>query len=1088
MFPVALTSSVHARPLHVAAFAALLAAIIVAVAAGGTASAGTKPHHSSAKAGKTRKLIASPHPGQQIRSNYLRLVVKSGPEREDLRAKLNGVAIGERFRVNLKGHRRYLEASLADGLRRGRNTLVVWVKQRDGSYRRAQVKFVVAHRKPLVSAGRDLRIAAGSGLELHGQLSLPQHAAASDVEGEGDWAGPTEVEWNLIAAPARSELEPLTIPLGTIGPAQNELEGLEEADTLSPVFTPDVPGLYKLQMTVSSALGTSRDEATVYAIPASPLVSLDTEVKAGAQPGIRIGSQLLAAPPLSTAGAAGSYSGTIAGIQYKAILQVVVLERSTTALKWNRTYGVCQSAGSGGPYPCRIGEKGAVAESAVGVPVAAKLGEELTALSNESLVIVASHPSSGAGMEWAAPAESKFTEANLAPIGFPKKSDPEIGTRITAAKAGELAAVGVPGLSQGEATITAGAGSAGLVGYLSPDSSRPTPHYGFIAAQRIPFDTRAASECNGSGCSVTQRIGEGPNATEVKGIVPANEGGFLVAGYNRQTLAPIESKTFATAISFEEPEGNNGPARFRLEQMSAYVAALAKKEAIVLITSIHGSQQATKVLYTPGTPSWNKLLGAVASVGGTREELIAGGTTAGADYSLASAGPMAEGEATESSSAGARLRGFLVPDGDSVYRPETVNAVAAPNKLMMNTVLGEPGTQAWPDEDRPEVMAAMSYIGTRTNLGTNPRFSYWSRLTTSDSARDALTAVGEQHFESGHGFKVEAWEAAIADLKKELPLVRTVRTYMEELKSTTGDGTEAWEKALKVNAELKDLLEKLKEKSKASAEVLSIFSQIFQFVATAAGFPEATAFVRFLELAVIAGEAGENYYNVNYDGSEGKPSTEVEAAKLGEELAKQAKASSKSFDRFGDILVSDWSKLQLIGKYGGCDPEGGCGPKGEYAELSYEPKIGEAAQQATTEGFEREIYTKLVPLVFPIWKTEPETAITAANLGEHYYCYDISHPFRGAPELAYFKSPAEFLPAFSEGNQSNNISFQVYLSVARSGRTYGWASKSMLEHMFNPLNARNAKEDGLGMDRGDFMREGERIAKYIPSHNCYWYG
>jgi hypothetical protein len=311
---------------------------------------------------------------------------------------------------------------------------------------------------------------------------------------------------------------------------------------------------------------------------------------------------------------------------------------------------------------------------------------------------------------------------------------------------------------------------------------------------------------------------------------------------------------------------------------------------------------------------------------------------------------------------------------------------------------------------------------------------------------------------------------------------------MEELKATTGDGSEAWEKALKVNAELKDLLEKLKEKGRSSVEVLSVLSQIFQFVATAAGFPEASSFVRFLELAVIAGEAGENYYNVNYDGSEGKPSTEVEAAKLGEELAKQAKASAKSFDRFGDILVSDWSKLQLIGKYGGCDAEGGCGPKGEYAELAYEPKIGEAAQQATTEGFEREIYTKLVPLVFPIWKTEPETGITATNLGEHYYCYDRSYPFYGAPELAYFKSLNEFLPANSESNPTNHFDYRVYLSVARSHRTYGWASKSMLAHMFNPLNARNAKEDGLGMNRGDFMREGERIGKYIPSNTCYWYG
>jgi hypothetical protein len=1080
-----LRSPDRARPLHLACFAAILAAVVVLVAATGPASAGAKPsHHQSSGQAKTKRLIASPRPGQRIKDNHLRLVVKAGPEREDLRAKLNGVAIGERFGVNLKRRRRYLGASLVDGLRRGRNTLVVWVRRRDGDYRRARVRFVVSHRKPMASAGRDLRVAAGTSLELHGRVSLPQQAAASQV-GTSPAGGGTEVEWSLVAAPARSELEPLTTPLATIGPAQSELSGLEEAETLSPVFTPDVPGLYKLQMTATSAVGTSTDEATVYAVPPTPLVALETEAKAsggGAQPGSQVGTAFLPAPYLDTTGGTGSYSGTTGGVQYKAILQVVALDRSTTALKWNRTYGLCQSAGSGGAYVCRIGEKGAVAEAQVGAPVPAKLGEELAALGNEALVVVASHGSGGAGMEWAAPDESKFVEANLAAIGFPKESDPEIGAQITAAKAGELAGVGVPGLSQGEATLTAGAGTGGLVGYLTPDSSVPTPHYGFISPQRIPFDTRAASACNAAGCSVTQRIGEGPGATEVKGTVPANEGGFLVAGYNRLTLAPIESKTFVTAISYEEAEGNHGPGRFALEAMSAYVSELAKKQAIVMVTSIHGDKQAKKVLYTPNTPNWGKLLSAVAGVGGTREELIAGGTTAGADYSLVGAAKLAEGEGTESSSAGARLRGFLVPDHDSIYRQEAVNPAAAPNKLLMNTILSTPGSEPWPDENRPEVMAAMSWIGTQTKLlGTRPRFSYWTKLTTSALAGEALEEVNRVKFERGQGFKIRAFEAAIGDLKTELPLVKSTRAYMEELASPAGGGSEAWEKAFTINAELKDLLTKLKEKGKATAELLSLVSQVFQLATTIDGFPEAASFVKFIELAVIAGESGQSFFGTNYDGSESKPGIEVEAAKLGEELVKQAKANEKSFARFGDILVSDWSKLQLVGKYGGCNPEGSCGRAGEFAELAYDPQMAETAKQATTEGFERELYTRLVPLAFPIWKTEPETALTATKLDKHYYCRDFSYPFEGAPELAYFKSLSEFVP------EGGGRYYEVYLSVARSYRTYGWASKSMLEHMFNPLDAKNAKEDGLGMNRGDFMREGERISKYIPSHTCYWY-
>jgi hypothetical protein len=416
---------------HLALFASLLVAIVAVVVATGPASAGaTKSRGQAAQPGKLPGPIASPRPGERIGHNHLRLLVVAGPEREDLRARLNGVAIGKRFRVNLERHRRYLQASLVDGLRPGRNTLVVWVKRKDRGYRRAAVHFVVAGRAPMTSAGRDLRVTAGARTELHGQLLMPPStqggaaqasaAQASAAQGGPAQGGP-EVEWSIVSAPSRSEL---STPLATIAspPGGPEPAGLEEADTLSPVFAPDVPGRYTLEMTVSGPTGTSTDAATIYVVPSTPLVNLDTEVKAGedgAQPGIRIGANYLAAPYLRTAAGAKDYSGTIEGISYEAIWQVVALERSTTALKWNRTYGICKTAQSGSWYPCRVGEAGAVSPAQVGVPVAAKLGEELAGLGNETLVIAASHKSGGAGMEWAPPDEAKFVEANFAPIGFP---------------------------------------------------------------------------------------------------------------------------------------------------------------------------------------------------------------------------------------------------------------------------------------------------------------------------------------------------------------------------------------------------------------------------------------------------------------------------------------------------------------------------------------------------------------------------------------------------------------------------------------------------------------------------------------------
>jgi hypothetical protein len=972
----------------------------------------------------------------------------------------------------------------------------------------------------MASAGRDIRVAAGARSELHGLVARPVGAK-----------GRVKVRWTLRSAPARSALQADLAPIGaarasvadpaaahasavepgavepgaepaTIGPEPSEAAEIEpappafeEAATLTPVFAPDVTGRYTVQMTASSAAGTSTDEATIYVVPSTPMITLQTETAGqttgSSRPGIQIGSNFLPAPYLRTAGGTANYSGSINGIQYKAIFQIVALERATTALKWNRTYGICQNSPGGGWYPCRAGEPGSVAEAQVGAPVPAKPSEELSAakLGVETLLIASSHAGGGSGMEWAAPDEAKFVDNELGVIGFPGSADKTVGPQVAAAKAGEMAGVGVPGLEPGQATITVGAGSEGLNGYLTPDSNVPA-HYSYMPPQRIPFDTRASYQCNGGGCSVTQRIG-GPDPSEVTGTVKKGDGGFLVSGFNRFTLAPIEHKTFETALfGLREPEEDHpkGPAQKALDGMKGFLAELAKKEAIVLVTSIHGQGQNPNTLYTFGTTSWKSLGLELAAFGGTKEELIDGGTTPGDDYSLIGVAKMEEGTAPESSAAGARLRGFLVPDNDSIYRPQSVNPTAAPNEKLMDIVLQRPGAEAWPDEGNEEVMKAMAFIGRETKLlGSRPRFAYWNNLTSNALASEALTEVKEKgRFEAGQGFSGAAFEKAKRDLYTELPLVKSVRLYMELLGKPAGTGANAWQKAATIGAELKDLLEKLKEKSKAQSEYLSFLAELLEIGAILTGDgPEEEALQKFIEAAAVAAEAGQTLWNTNYDGSETKPSIEVEADRLGEELVRQAVANEKSFTRFGDILVSDWSKLRVMGTYGGCNPEGSCGKNGEYDELAYEPKMAALAEKNTTMAFERELYSKLVPLAFPIWNTG-ESEHESNNEKFLFYCRDISYPFEEAPELAYFRSPSNFLPGGWKNPETGNSVWNVYLSVARSRRTYGYPSPAMLGRMFNPLSADKPSEEGLQMNRGDFFREGEKINKYVPSPYCYW--
>lgn len=209
------------------------------------------------------RIVASPKAGQSVRGDQVRIVVRAGAEHEDLKAWLNGVSIGRRFKV-ADGARRVLEASPVDGLRRGRNVLRVKVAKR-GGYRRATVHFEIRHRRPLGSAGIDRRVVVGSRVELHGLLRLDK----SDSGRKG-------LRWDVVKAPERSAF---SAPQGRAR-ASAVRPALGAGRTLSPTFRPDVLGRYQLRMTASSGNGKTVDIATIYAVPPNPLITLKTSVPA----------------------------------------------------------------------------------------------------------------------------------------------------------------------------------------------------------------------------------------------------------------------------------------------------------------------------------------------------------------------------------------------------------------------------------------------------------------------------------------------------------------------------------------------------------------------------------------------------------------------------------------------------------------------------------------------------------------------------------------------------------------------------------------------------------------------------------------
>jgi hypothetical protein len=1047
-----------------AALPAVLLAALVAVTATGTASAGAEPHKGPSGAGAgTSGAIVSPRPGQRIDTDDVLLAVKAGSDADELRARLNGVAVGTRFGVDSSGHGRHLDASLADGLRRGSNTLVVWVKQPHRGFERSEVNFAVVDKEPMAAAGVDVRTALDSPIELHGELALPK----------GDGTRP-KVDWQIVGAPRQSDLADPSDKAA-------EEQALSAERTVDPTFHPDAIGTYEVKMTATGDGEATADTATIYVVPAIPMVTLDTAVPPAdkdPRPGIRIGANVLRAPYLRTSGNVSDYSGTVDGVTYKAVWQIVALQRSTTKLIWNRTYGVCTTQNVGA-YTCLAGQNGA--------PQPVDLGKELAELTDNALIVASSHPSGGAGMEWDTPDAFLYTTNNLGGIGFPGEKDKYIGYAVKAAKAGQMAGVGVPGLKAGEATVSA-AGDAGLTGYLTPDSNAP-PQYHFVQDQRIPFDTRSHEECDAKACTVTQKIGA-DGGTEVRGTVEAGKGGYLVGGFDRLTLKPIGHQVFVTAIGQKEARENpSGPAQQALEAMPKFIDKLLEEHALVLITSIHGPGQSPSILFTQDTRKWAGIEQAIVAAGGTKENFVSGALT-GSGYTMVGGPYLAEGEAQETLGSHARFRGSFVPDHDSAYQPRSVNSGTTPAEMLMRIVMAPPGAQAWPDEDDPAVMNAMSAIGTETtSLGRRPRFAYWNQLATAADAARALRQVQAlDEFTPGDGYDEKAFTTARQELIKELRLVESTRAYMEALAQPDARSDEIWEQAGKISAELEDELKHLKEKAKASSEYFAIIGELLEMgalFATDGASEEVKGIAKYLEAAAIAAEAGQTLFNTNFDGSEGKPSVDVEALRLGETLAEQAKDNEKAFSRFGDLIVSDWAKLQIVGRYGGCNPDGSCGKNAEYDQLALTPQMALVAEASTIRAFDRQLYGRLVPLAFPIWDTgRLNGGSERPSKGGELWCgASARYPLYGAPTLAYLESPDELFP---EGNNSaaeneNALVWRIHITIAREGHTYGWPGKSMLERMFGriPL-AENLHpgKGGLGMNAGDYMREGEKINKY----------
>ncbi len=181
--------------------------------------------------------------------------------------------------------------SATDGLRYGRNRVVISAFDRDGLYQRVTRNFTIARGRPLVGAGRDVTARVGRIVRLNGSSTRLSGSAS------------TRWRWQIVGRPNGSRVR------------------LRHAASRRLRFRPDRPGTYRVRLTVSQrgpglsgtrvrrsgearpGLAVSSDVATVTVAPnETPQgTPIQTMVQQGGQTGIQVGSSFYAMGPIPNA-------------------------------------------------------------------------------------------------------------------------------------------------------------------------------------------------------------------------------------------------------------------------------------------------------------------------------------------------------------------------------------------------------------------------------------------------------------------------------------------------------------------------------------------------------------------------------------------------------------------------------------------------------------------------------------------------------------------------------------------------------------------------------------------------------------------
>jgi hypothetical protein len=860
---------------------------------------------------------------------------KSGMSRMSVRVNGTNLTSALARRAAADGTRA-LELSAARSLRWGRNTLTARVVMVHGRMQVVRKAFTLDRRRNIAGlrlrhaarVGQRVRVDAGSSRVAHGRLSQ------------------TSMRWSLMRRPITSR------------------SALKEY-TRHVTFKPDVPGRYRIRVTVGSGAQASSATLTVTATYSSLLVPLNS-IDNGTPPGLTIGSTRYTVSPCPKCLPAPVYNG----------LQVNVFDRASLEPLDKRGFDTSSSAISA-------------------------LGTYLKGLPNTDLVFV-THPSATAAI---ASTDRAALNTALGYIGgsypgfwqldqtcwsgqtdacFNNTSTKTGWVDRTTAAIGSFSIAGVPGMSAGQAWRATAAQNrtreGSITGYLTkgvPAQTGGVNSYVIVAGadQFAPVDTCASG--GPSQCVI--QVGNQTFAP-TPGV-----NGFNVVTLDRTTLAPINHATVTSVADMESAVASE-PAGYLQAGRQLTPNSLDDQKVVVIQSVGTGSLTSTAADTMYPYIDW---------FGGT-PELFKAAITNQTPYAMVGVAddPPWHGTATESSplvfsQQTGRLRTVLSRDRDRLYTPSAGDPSGQTNLDLYSVMYQDP--TPWSYVGDP----AVAYIASALNLPADVRSSYTNANVDFASKAGLLGPLTCSDTQAcGPNF-----DAVKNQLLHEFDWVESTRSLITNLQYPfVVDQQSAPLNVEDVYNEISATVKPPPTKS-TSFDFLTMFldvANLAESVAFASGEDDAG---KALGLIASGGEfAADSTSEANGDSAD---TLHDQVDDLDHQLADEQVSYVEALDQLGAILVTDAGKLQTVGVSASSDPAW---------SWTTGSSLGESvtALNATSRASS---YAALLPPTWGVWdlKGAGQSPTTNANDVKKYQCAGWS----SGPVAIWANAPA--------GNQLHSV-------------------------------------------------------------------